>query len=54
MGGSELDPLIGLWHAIVFVVTADWNALEPFFARILHITIICLAVMWTYKKIKKI
>ena len=54
MGGSELTPALGLWHTLVFIVTADWNALEPFFTRVLNIVIIVLAVMWTYRKIKKI
>ena len=52
--GGELDPIIGAWHALVFIVTADWNQLQPFFARVLNIVIICLAIMWTFKKIKKL
>jgi hypothetical protein len=54
MGGSELSPIIGLWNAVVFIITADWISLEPYFERVLHITIIVLAVMWTYRKIRKI
>ena len=52
--GNELDPIIETFKAIVFVVTAPWDSVQPFMSRILHIVIICLAVMWTYKKIKKI
>ena len=52
--GSELDPIIETFRAIVFVVTAPWDALQPYFARILHIVIVYLAVVWTYKKIKAI
>jgi hypothetical protein len=54
MMGSELDPIIATFNAIKFVVMADWNDLQPYMARILHIVIIVLAVMWTFKKIKKI
>ena len=52
--GSELDPVIETFRAIKWIVTADWNDLQPFFARVLHIVIIVLAVMWTYRKIRKI
>jgi hypothetical protein len=51
---SELDPIISAFNAIVFVITSPWEALEPFITRILHIVIIVFAVMWTYKKIKKL
>jgi hypothetical protein len=51
---SELDPIIATFNAIVFIITSPWEALEPFITRILHIIIIVFAVMWTYKKIKKI
>jgi hypothetical protein len=54
MNGSELTPLLDVWHALVFIITADWTQLEPFFSRVLNIVIIVLAVMWTYRKIKKI
>jgi len=52
--GSELDPIIETFRAIKWIVMADWNDLQPFMARILHIVIIVLTVMWVYKKIKKI
>ena len=52
--GGELDPIISTFNAIVFFVTAPWDAVQPYVSRILHVVIICLAVMWMYKKIKTI
>jgi hypothetical protein len=52
--GSELDPIIETFLAIKWLLTAEWKDLQPFFARVLHIVIIFLAVMWTYRKIRKI
>ena len=51
--GSELDPIVGLYHALVFIITADWNALEPFIKRILHLVILFFGVVWTWKWLKK-
>jgi hypothetical protein len=53
MTGGELEPLIGLWNTIVFVLTADWNALKPFIERILTIFFYVFGMVFMWKWLKK-
>jgi hypothetical protein len=48
---GELDLITGLWHAIVFVITAQWADLEPYVTRVVHLTILVLATVWMWNKI---
>ena len=51
--GNELDPIVGLYHAIVFIITADWTALEPFVKRILTIVFYVFGTIYIWKWLKK-
>jgi hypothetical protein len=52
--GGELEPVVGLYHAIVFILTASWADLSPYVERVVHLVIIVFAIVWTWKKIKAI
>ena len=51
---GETEVIVELYRTVKFVLTADWAALEPFVTRILHLAIMVFAIMWTWKKIKKL
>jgi hypothetical protein len=52
--GGELDPIISTFKAIDFFLRSPWEQVEPFVSRVLWLVIVCLGIMWTYKKIKAI
>jgi hypothetical protein len=50
---GDINPVIDLYHALVFILTADWAQLEPYVKRVLTIAFYVFGLIYLWKALKK-